>query len=270
MLLRRSFKRKVCWENPNERGLGAVDINIEILESIITICPARTIRESLKMLGKREPRRLSPKEFQQLLSDLKNRHQQPDFDARTARHRETVTHFSLHKQPSGTIIVEECNFSQAWQFPLASAVQQRTKEHYLAQQESQGFDEQRKGTLISFDWRICAILDLDAKLFRDGIVDARKMSQQLKTIYRLQGIENAATTLKVDSVRLDHVYMLTSCGLQMVYRQIKGDIMTTCDRSAHLRWLCQYSPIMTRALDLAKKHVGKRLLVYVDDPWIQW
>lgn len=254
-------------------GLGAVDINTEILESIVTTYPAKTIRESLKMLGEPEPRHLLPKNFQQDLSDLKKRHQQPDFDARVVRHRDTATDISFD-QPSATIIVEECNFSQAWQSPLAFAVQQRTDEHYLSQQGSEGFEEQRKGMLVSFDWRSCALLDLDdAKLFRDRVAKARKTSHQLKMIYSLQDIENAATTLKVDSVRIDHVYMLTSCGLQLFYRQTKADNtdpVSPHDRKAYVRWLCRYSPIMTRAMDLATKYIGKRLLVYVDDPWIQW
>jgi hypothetical protein len=254
-------------------GLEAVDINTKILESIVTTCPARTIPESLKILDEPEPRRLLPRGFRELVVNLKRHHQQPDFDARLARYRDTVTYMSFEKHPA-TIIVEECNFSQKWPLHLQSAIEQQTKEHYLAQQKSEGFDEQRKGMLVSFDWRNCAILNLDdAKTFRHGVAEARKTVHLLQTIYRLQGIENAATTLKLDSAGVDHVRMLTSCGLQLLYRQFKGDkerIVFPKDRSASLRWLCQYSPIMTRALDLAIENVGKQLLIYVDDPWIQW
>jgi len=252
-------------------GLEAVDINTEVLESIVTTCPARTIRESLKILDEPEPRRLPPSGFQELLVHLKRHHQQPDFDARLARYRDTVTYMSFEKH-SATIIVEECNFTQKWPLCLQSALEQQTKEHYLAQQESEGFDEQRKGMLVSFDCRNCAILNLQAaKTFRNDVAEARKTVHLLQTVYRLQGIENAATTLKIDSAGIDHVRMLTSCGLRLLYDQFKGaKIVFPNNYLASLRWLCQYSPIMTRALDLAIGNVGKQLLIYVDDPWIQW
>ena len=220
-----------------------------------------------------EPRKLLPSGFQDLLVHLKKHHQQPDFDARLARYWDTATYISFEKH-SATIIVEECNFSQEWPLRLQSAIEQQANEHYLAQQESEGFDEQRKGMLVSFDWRNCAILNLEnAKAFRNDVAEARKTVHLLQTLYRLQGIENAATTLKLDSASIDHVRMLTSCGLRLLYDQFKGDKDKTVfpnHHAASLRWLCQYNPIMTRALDLAFKNVGKPLLIYVDDPWIQW
>lgn len=246
-------------------GLKAVDINTEILESVVTTWPARSIRLSLRRLGEPEPPQLTDRDLQELLSDLKKRHEQPDFEARMARHRATISDL-LIDQFSASIIVEECNFSQAWNFPLASAVQQRSKEHYKAQQESDGFDEQRKGMLISFDWRNYAILNGDdAKPFRETLAEVRSIVPQL------QDLDNVTTNPEMDMVGIDPVNMLTSCGLRMLYRQAKAGMMMSLDScKVYLRWLCQYSPIMTRALDLAVKNAGKRLLVYVDDPWIQW
>ncbi|RBQ75730.1 hypothetical protein FVER14953_03515 [Fusarium verticillioides] len=39
-----------------------------------------------------------------------------------------------------------------------------------------------------------------------------------------------------------------------------------------IRWVCYYNPVMTRALEVANKYCGddkERLVVYVEDPWIQ-
>ena len=68
------------------------------------------------------------------------------------------------------------------------------------------------------DWRSSAILNPDdAKLFLRGLAEAKK------TIHLLQGLKGAVIPSKIDSVGIDHLNMLTSCGLQMLDRQVQTD-----------------------------------------------
>ncbi|KAM5369507.1 hypothetical protein ACJA88_010495 [Fusarium oxysporum] len=66
-----------------------------------------------------------------------------------------------------------------------------------------------------------------------------------------------------------------TCGLRLLYDQAidEKNRHAPTDRIDCIRWVCYYNPIMTQALELAYKYCRddkERLVVYVEEPWIQF
>ena len=126
---------------------------------------------------------------------------------------------------------------------LRTMVKMYSQRYHDTHKSTLNMRAQRKGILISFNW------------LNDAI------------------IQNDDTEADVDSS--SPVDTISSRGIHMFRRQIEAagrPISESSDRAAYIQWLCEYSPIMTRALELPWKNVHgqERILVYMDDAWLQW
>lgn len=91
--------------------------------------------------------------------------------------------------------------------------------------------------------------------------------------YQIEGLGSEEATPLIDTYKL--LRDDQTCGLRLLFDQAMGQRsrLTPTDRMDCIRWVCYYNPIMTRALELANKYCRdnkERLVVYVEDPWIQW
>ncbi|KAF5009663.1 hypothetical protein FDECE_4132 [Fusarium decemcellulare] len=132
----------------------------------------------------------------------------------------------------------------------------------------------RLGVLTTFDNRNHIVLQATKPLLagkRDDVINKVRQMGEQKT-------QSAPKRLQGPVVGVEHVEDLvrhdTNGGLTFLYTvtNTNPDLYAPTTSSSLIRWLAAESPIMTRALDLAFQHVRgdkKRLLFYVDMPWIQ-
>ncbi|KAJ4265989.1 hypothetical protein NW762_003962 [Fusarium torreyae] len=198
--------------------------------------------------------------------------------------------YSAIDQFSSTVVVEECNFD-CWQ-PYAATVELMGKEHskvlFGQNSESDFFaaygevilnlSEHRKGVLTSFDWRNHEVLNPNNPILFGTVDEVKKISKLLKSPTVTQRENNDETAALPAVCGVERVDLLLendyTCGLSLLFHLIEKTelIGPPVERATYTTWICGYSPVMTRALDLAWKYCkeGKeRLLVYVDDAWIQ-
>ncbi|KAJ3515514.1 hypothetical protein NM208_g14955 [Fusarium decemcellulare] len=132
----------------------------------------------------------------------------------------------------------------------------------------------RLGVLTTFDNRNHIVLQATKPLLagkRDDVISKVRQMGEQKT-------QSAPKRLQGPVVGVEHVEDLvrhnTNGGLTFLYTvtNTNPDLYAPTTSSSLIRWLAVESPIMTSALDLAFQHVRgdkKRLLFYMDTPWIQ-
>lgn len=195
-------------------------------------------------------------------------------------------------QPPSTIVVEECSFETT--LPIATTVEQMGKVQskkifdqglelgILAghNQATLNMDEHRKGVLTAFNWRNNTFLNPREPLIFGTVENVKKSISPSGRVIRQsqQGDKDEAETRP--TVRgLDEVdtmlYGDNNCGLELFYYLTREDESVNAPAlpSSYYRYLGYYSPIITRCLELAFKYCKQnreRLVVYVDDAWIQW
>jgi hypothetical protein len=136
--------------------------------------------------------------------------------------------------------------------------------------------EHRKGILVAFDLRNGTIMELEEPYFPGDLGTAERVIQFLReqTVEEQeiqgQGADDVDTVIEAyELVRCDN-----GCGLGLLYDQTTVDeTVLLGHRIGCIHWVCYYSPIMARALQLAWKYCRddkERLVVYVKDPGIQW
>ncbi|KAK2699641.1 hypothetical protein QWA68_000701 [Fusarium oxysporum] len=136
--------------------------------------------------------------------------------------------------------------------------------------------EHRKAVLNSFDWRNKILLELEEPPFLAPVATAKSIMKQLLDPeieeHCIEGFRSSEVVQLVDTYKL--LRDDQTCGLRLLYDQAidEKDRHAPTDRIDCIRWVCYYNPIMTRALELAYKYCRddkERLVVYVEDPWIQ-
>ncbi|EXL93353.1 hypothetical protein NOF04DRAFT_13936 [Fusarium oxysporum II5] len=180
-------------------------------------------------------------------------------------------------QPSPMILVEECRFQ--WDIPHYPEIDD------LGHAQSPGHEnhptskslEHRKAVLNSFDWRNKILLELEEPPFLATVATAKSVMKQLLDLeieeHCIEGFGSSEVVQLVDTYKL--LRDDQTCGLRLLYDQAidEKNRHAPTDRIDCIRWVCYYNPIMTRALELAYKYCRddkERLVVYVEDPWIQW
>ncbi|KAF5568332.1 hypothetical protein FPHYL_2870 [Fusarium phyllophilum] len=278
------------------KGLDTIKINTMLIESLTTTRPTRTVAQRHRELRKPGMPQLLEWELKAEVASAKNLHAQPDFDKLLARSRETETRvtFSLqgldiaalmrhpmNSRPgtgklSATIVIEECDFHD--ENPIAclvAKIKPKVSEQ-VCNQTDEGMMEHRKALLACFDWRNNSVLKSSTAFFPGTLGNAKSVIERLNdpSVPRSQ-IEDDTNPDVITMVNLyDTVYGDESCGIDPFYMQNQLDrsVKALGSRSVTIGWLLYRSPIMTRALDLAIKYCKdkkERLLVYVEDSWIQ-
>ncbi|KAF5597715.1 uncharacterized protein FSUBG_8365 [Fusarium subglutinans] len=249
------------------KGLDTVKINTILVESSTTTRPKRRIAARQRELHRPEMHPLLEWELKFEVTRAKKLHAQPDFDKLLKRARETETQvtFSLqgpnipalmrHQVDSTpgtgdmppTIVIEECDFQE--ENPIAchvAKIMPKVSEKVCNQTDEEML-EHRKALLTCFDWRNNSTLKSD-KPFIKRLKDPNVPRSQIE-----------------DDTSPDVITMV-KCTTWSTMMKAVVFICSTCRTD----WTGV--PIMTRALDLAIKYCKdkkERLLVYVEDSWIQ-
>ncbi|KAF5627416.1 hypothetical protein F52700_8341 [Fusarium sp. NRRL 52700] len=289
-------------ESLNEReiieGLKTMSINTLILESLTTTRPSESLSQRLRDLGKSKAPSIASDGLVSELRFLHEHHMLPDFASEISTSTKNDTHVpfdlgvsdmkhlikrssvtsteSETTQPSPLVLVEECRYQ--WDIPqypeindLGHVQLRGQKNHPMSESP-----EHRKAVLTSFDWRNKTLLGLEEPPFLTTVDNARSVMEDLLNPELAEsqvegfGSEEVTTLINAyEKLRDDQ-----TCGLRLLFDQAIGQRSrhAPTDRMYCIRWVCYYNPIMTRALEVANKYCvdGKeRLVVYVEDPWIQ-
>ncbi|SCV45357.1 uncharacterized protein FFB14_08608 [Fusarium fujikuroi] len=285
-------------ETETIEGLKTITINTLILESLTTTRPSESLSQRLQDLGKPKAPPISSGNLDSELLFLLEHHMQPEFEyeASTSIKNDTHVPFDLGipemkhliKRPSGTpanseinqpsplVFVEECRYQ--WDIPHYPEI----NDSCPAQPPGQGnhpiseYPELRKAVLTSFDWRNKILLELEEPPFLATVENAKSVMKGLLdpeiAKYQIEGFGSEDATPLIDTYKL--LRDDQTCGLRLLFDQAMGQRsrLAPTDRMDCIRWVCYYNPIMTRALELANKYCRdnkERLVVYVEDPWIQ-
>ncbi|KAF5538316.1 hypothetical protein FNAPI_11148 [Fusarium napiforme] len=280
-------------ETETIEGLKTITINTLILETLTTTRPSASLSQRLRELGKPP---VSSDDIGEELWFLLEHHMMPDFESEVSASTKNDTQVPfdlglsdmkhLIKGPSGTdseinhpsplVLVEECRYQ--WDIPHYPEIDDLGH----AQPPGQGNHpmseslEHRKAVLTSFDWRNKILLELEEPPFLATVDNARSAMKDLLNPeieeFQIAGFGTEEVTPLVNTYKL--LRDDQTCGLRLLFDQAIGQ------RSRHapttrldcIRWVCYYNPIMTRALEVANKYCGddkERLVVYVEDSWIQ-
>ncbi|KAF5578899.1 hypothetical protein FPANT_9825 [Fusarium pseudoanthophilum] len=279
-------------ETETIEGLKTITINTLILETLTTTRPSECLSQRLRDLGKPP---ISSDDIGEELWFLLEHHLMPDFGSEVSActKNDTQVPFDLGpsdmkhlikgpsgnseiNQPSPLVLVEECRYQ--WDIPHYPEIDDLGH----AQPPGQGNHpmseslEHRKAVLTSFDWRNKILLELEEPPFLATVDNARSAMKDLLNPeieeFQIAGFGTEEVTPLVNTYKL--LRDDQTCGLRLLFDQAIGQ------RSRHapttrldcIRWVCYYNPIMTRALEVANKHCGddkERLVVYVEDSWIQ-
>jgi hypothetical protein len=137
--------------------------------------------------------------------------------------------------------------------------------------------EHRKAVLTSFDWRNKILLELEEPPFLATVDSARSAMKDLLNPeieeFQIVGFGTEEVTSLVNTYKL--LRDDQTCGLRLFFDQAIGQTSryAPTTRLDCIRWVCYYNPIMTRALEVANKYCRddkERLVVHVEDSWIQW
>ncbi|KAH7260719.1 uncharacterized protein BKA55DRAFT_535746 [Fusarium redolens] len=237
-------------ETETIEGLSTIRINTLLLESFITTRPSESLSQRLRGSGEPESPPISFDKLRKELHFLLEHHMQPEFESllSTSTKHETQVPFDLAILDMKHLI--KCPFG----FSANSEVNQSSRKILvdLGYGQSPGHEsrpnsnlpEHRKAVLISFDWRNKIVLELEEPPFLATVATAKAvMKQLLNPEIEEDWIKEHDETRHAPTERIDCI-----------------------------RWVCYYNPIMTRALELAYKYCREdkeRLVVYVEDPWIQ-
>ncbi|KAF5709512.1 hypothetical protein FMUND_10000 [Fusarium mundagurra] len=275
------------------KGLGTIKINTMLIESATTTRPRRTVAERQRAPNRPEMHPLLEWELKAEVASAKNLHAQPDFDKLLARSRETETRVTFSFQGPDiaalmrhqvactedippTIVIEECDFQEGNPIACHVAKIMPKVSEQVCNQTDEEMLEHRKALLTCFDWRNNSTLKSNKPFFPGTLGNAKSVIERLNdpNVPRSQ-IEDDANPDVITMVNLyDTVYDDESCGIDLFYMQNQLDrsVKALGSRGVAIGWLLYRSPIMTRALDLAIKYCKdkkERLLVYVEDSWIQ-
>ncbi|KAF5688035.1 hypothetical protein FCIRC_2106 [Fusarium circinatum] len=278
--------------------LKTISINTLILESLTTTRPSKSLSQRLRYLGKPESPPISSDVLRSELWFLLEHHMLPDFGSEVSILTKNDTHVPfdlgipemkhLVKRPSGTstnseinqpsplVLVEECCYQ--WDIPhypeiedLGHLQPSGQKNHPISKSP-----EHRKAVLASFDWRNKILLELEEPPFLATVDNARSVMKDLINPAieecEIEGFGSEEVTPLIDTYKM--LRDDQTCGLRLVYDQAiaEKNRLAPTDRIDCIRWICYYNPIMTRALEVASEHCRddkERLVVYVEDPWIQ-
>ncbi|KAF4439243.1 hypothetical protein FACUT_4320 [Fusarium acutatum] len=246
------------------KTLDTIDISTLLLEALMTTRPGRDVCRRIKDSHQSEMPPLDVRSLREKVDYFMREHDQPNFDALLARSRQTETpvNFQIRGpvmtpfiqlevdaksqdiQGSPTIVLEECNFRDRNELntELINTENSSKVSEKIRGRADDDMDEHRKGNLRCFDWPT-----LDAA---KGIVETLK--------------DPRANSLPVASHQTKAMVGIVA--------NADPSTIASGTRLGHVDLVCLHSPIMTRALDLAIKYCKdskERLLVYVEDPWIQ-
>ncbi|WKT46852.1 hypothetical protein QSH57_011726 [Fusarium oxysporum f. sp. vasinfectum] len=179
-------------------------------------------------------------------------------------------------QPSPMILVEECRFQ--WDIPHYPEIDDLGHAHSPGHENHPTSKslEHRKAVLNSFHWRNKILLELEEPPFLATVATAKSIMKQLLDPeieeHCIEGLGSSEVVQLVDTYKL--LRDDQTCGLRLLYDQAidEKNRHAPTDRIDCIRWVCYYNPIMTRALELAYKYCRddkERLVVYVEEPWIQ-
>lgn len=175
--------------------------------------------------------------------------------------------------------MEECKFRDGSDLDveLRDADKSSKASEKIRGRADNDFDEHRKGNLRCFDLRNLKFLNSDQPCYSATLDAAKMVVEALKdTRARPLPVASHQSETMADVVgTYDMVRGDGSCGLKLLHDQTNTgpSMVPPSTRLDYVHLVCSYSPIMTRALDLAIKYCKdnkERLLVYVEDPWIQW
>lgn len=130
--------------------------------------------------------------------------------------------------------------------------------------------------MTSFDWRNKILLELEEPPFRATVDNAKSAMKDLLNPeieeFQIAGVGSEEVTPLYNAYK--QLRDDQTCGLRLLFDQAIGQRSrhAPTDRMDCIRWVCYYNPVMTRALEVANKYCGddkERLVVYVEDPWIQ-
>lgn len=178
---------------------------------------------------------------------------------------------------SPTIFIEECNFDERKTIAGRVEMLEPKISDHVCNQTDEEILEYRKAVLVCFDWRNKTAVESSTPFFPGTLSNAKSVIKRLNdpNVPRSQ-IEDDTNLDVTTMVNVyDMVYEDESCGVDLFYMQNQLDrsVKALGSRDVTIGWLLYHSPIMTRALDLAIKYCKdneERLLVYVEDSWIQW
>ncbi|KAF5711411.1 purine utilization transcriptional regulator [Fusarium globosum] len=282
------------------KALDTIDINTLLLESLTTTRPGRAVSPRIRDSHHSEMPPLDVRDLRETVDHFMGEHHQPDFDALLARSRQTETQVTFQLRRPGmtpfvqlevdasakpqdiqnppTIVLEECNFGDGSDLDveLRDADEKSKVSEKIRGRADDDFDEHRKGNLRCFDLRNLKILNSNQPYYSATLEAAKTMVGVLEgprdrplPVASHQSDAMADIVGTYDMARGDG-----SCGLKLLHDQTNTgpSMVPPSTRLDYVRLVCSYSPIMTRALDLAIKYCKdnkERLLVYVEDPWIQ-
>ncbi|KAI3581885.1 hypothetical protein IWW34DRAFT_845926 [Fusarium oxysporum f. sp. albedinis] len=283
----------------NIHKLVSIRINTLLLESLATTCPSESLSQRLRDLSELKVPPISSNKLKAELCFLSQHHMQSEFESSMSTSTKDETHGPLDlgitdmkhlikrpsnasanseiNQPSPMILVEEYRFQ--WDIPHYPEIDD------LGHAQSPGHEnhptskslEHRKAVLNSFDWRNKILLELEEPPFLATVATAKSIMKQLLDPeieeHCIEGFWSSEVVQLVDTYKL--LRDDQTCGLRLLYDQAidEKNRYAPTDRIDCIRWVCYYNPIMTQALELAYKYCRddkERLVVYVEEPWIQF
>ncbi|KAF4335375.1 hypothetical protein FBEOM_10784 [Fusarium beomiforme] len=273
------------------------DVGTLLLDTFTTRTPTKILPQRLRSLGEPELPPISVKKFRQDLDLLHERHEQPEFMSILSKIQRLVTRVPYNLGISGMnhlvqrlsggtsnsnidwlspiVTVEEC---VDWESPGCPEI------NNLGYEESSEHDSQaawtlfehRKNVLVSFDWRNKMVFDLEEPPFLATIDTAKRVIKQLQDPEIEQSLINGRGETEVDAIieKYNMILRDPTGGLSLLDAQVIIDESKRMpsNRNDCIHWACYYSPIMTRAIELAWKYCRddkEQVVVYVEDPWIQ-
>ncbi|KAH7482710.1 hypothetical protein FOMA001_g7358 [Fusarium oxysporum f. sp. matthiolae] len=283
----------------NIHKLVSIRINSLLLESLATTCPSESLSQRLRDLSELKVPPISSNKLKAELCFLSRHHMQSEFESSMSTSTKDESHVPLDlgitdmkhlikrpsnasanseiNQPSPMILVEECRFQ--WDIPRYPEIddlghaQSPVHENHPTSKSL----EHRKAVLNSFDWRNKILLELEEPPFLATVATAKSTMKQLLDPeieeHCIEGFWSSEVVQLVDTYKL--LRDDQTCGLRLLYDQAidEKNRHAPTDRIDCIRWVCYYNPIMTQALELAYKYCRddkERLVVYVEEPWIQF
>ncbi|KAH7207268.1 hypothetical protein DER44DRAFT_810851 [Fusarium oxysporum] len=272
----------------NIHKLVSIRINTLLLEPLTTTCPSESLSQRLRDLSELKVPPISSYKLKAELCCLSQHHMQSEFESSMSTSTKYETHVPLDlgitdmkhlikrpsnasansemNQPSPMILVEECRFQ--WDIPHYPEIDD------LGHAQSPGHENHP--TSKSLEHRKAILLELEEPPFLATVATAKSVMKQLLDPeieeHCIEGFGSSEVVQLVDTYKL--LRDDQTCGLRLLYDQAidEKNRHAPTDRIDCIRWVCYYNPIMTRALELAYKYCRddkERLVVYVEDPWIQ-
>ncbi|KAK0759458.1 hypothetical protein N5P37_007646 [Trichoderma harzianum] len=154
-----------------------------------------------------------------------------------------------------------------------------------SQKGSMNFSAYREGILVTYDWRNSNILYANVEQIfggqdPDAIGNALRMLREKDnlTTSQHQRLQRTAAKNSMPTIGVEHIQKLLQNeeneGMTYFFTRTCTDpaVLTLTDRSTWIYWLCYNNPMLARILELSHRYVleeKRRLLIYVDTPWIQ-